>query len=42
MYLKATNEEQHDYDLSEEQLTGDKNIQIRADIHKLKLPLNKF
>jgi hypothetical protein len=42
MLLKAMNEEQHGYDPSEEQLTEDEKIQIRAEIHKLKLPLNKF
>jgi hypothetical protein len=42
MLLKAANEEQDGYDPSEEQLTGDEKIQIIPDIHKLKLPLNKF
>jgi hypothetical protein len=42
MLLQATNEEQHIYDPSEEQLTGDKKIQIKGVVHKLKVALNKF
>jgi hypothetical protein len=42
MLLQATNEEQHGYDPSEEQVTGEKKIQIRAVVHKLKVPLNKL